>query len=60
MSSLRISAGVACTLLAVLSAGLTACSSADDELSRFIEDTRKEPGGRVEHDTAHRPHALRS
>jgi type IV pilus assembly protein PilP len=28
--------------------GLTACSSADDELSRFIEDTKKEPGGRVE------------
>jgi type IV pilus assembly protein PilP len=27
---------------------LTACSSADDELSRFIEDTKKEPGGRVE------------
>src|SRR5690349_8101450 len=31
-----------------LSLGLGACSSADDELSRFIEDTRKEPGGRVE------------
>src|SRR6266446_2260645 len=29
-------------------AALTACSSADDELSRFIEDTKKEPGGRVE------------
>ena len=27
---------------------LTACSSADDELTRFIEDTKKEPGGRVE------------
>jgi len=27
---------------------LTACSSADDELARFIEDTKKEPGGRVE------------
>jgi len=27
---------------------LSACSSADDELQRFIEDTKKEPGGRVE------------
>jgi type IV pilus assembly protein PilP len=27
---------------------LTACSSADDDLARFIEDTKKEPGGRVE------------
>jgi len=27
---------------------LTACSSADDELARFIEDTKREPGGRVE------------
>jgi type IV pilus assembly protein PilP len=27
---------------------LTACSSADDELQRFVEDTKKEPGGRVE------------
>jgi type IV pilus assembly protein PilP len=27
---------------------LSACSSADDDLSRFIEDTKKEPGGRVE------------
>jgi type IV pilus assembly protein PilP len=47
-SRYRFGAGVTCALLAVLSAGLTACSSADDELSRFIEDTRKEPGGRVE------------
>ncbi len=37
-----------CTLLAGFSAVITACSSADDELARFIEDTRKEPGGRVE------------
>jgi type IV pilus assembly protein PilP len=28
--------------------GLTACSSADDELSRFIDDTKREPGGRVQ------------
>jgi type IV pilus assembly protein PilP len=27
---------------------LMACSSADDDLPRFIEDTKKEPGGRVE------------
>jgi len=32
----------------LLTTGLTACSSADDELARFIEDTKKEPGGRVE------------
>lgn len=36
------------TLLSGCAVALTACSSADDELSRFIEDTRKEPGGRVE------------
>jgi type IV pilus assembly protein PilP len=29
-------------------ATLTACSSADNDLARFIEDTKKEPGGRVE------------
>jgi type IV pilus assembly protein PilP len=29
-------------------AGLTACSSADDELLQFIQDTKKEAGGRVE------------
>ena len=40
--------GWACLLLASFAVGLTACSSADDELSRFIEDTRKEPGSRVE------------
>jgi type IV pilus assembly protein PilP len=44
-SKLRV---LTCLLLTVLPLGLTACSSADDELSRFIEDTRKEPGGRVE------------
>jgi type IV pilus assembly protein PilP len=27
---------------------LTACSSADSDLARFIDDTKKEPGGRVE------------
>src|SRR5436309_13527490 len=29
-------------------AALTACSSADNGLARFIGDTKKEPGGRVE------------
>jgi type IV pilus assembly protein PilP len=33
-----------CSLLV----GLAACSSADDELSRYIEDTKRQPGGRVE------------
>lgn len=37
-----------CAVAACALAGLTACSSADDELSRFIEDTMKEAGGRVE------------
>jgi type IV pilus assembly protein PilP len=39
-------------LLAVLAVGLltglAACSSADDELSRFIDETKREGGGRVE------------
>jgi len=40
---------VLCALLGcALVTGLAACSSADDELTRFIEDTKKEPGGRVE------------
>ena len=37
-----------CAGLACGYAVLTACSSADDELTRFVEDTKKEPGGRVE------------
>src|SRR5579872_3979550 len=36
------------TLAAFSLAGLSACSSADDELQHFIADTKKEPGGRVE------------
>jgi len=40
----RICSALAC----VVYLGLTACSSADGDLSRFIEDTKKEPGGRVE------------
>jgi type IV pilus assembly protein PilP len=31
-----------------LVAGLAACTSADDELDRFIADTKNQPGGRVE------------
>jgi len=46
-SQIRRSAAAAWVLLAGLCAGLSACSSADDELTRFIEDTRKEPGGPV-------------
>ena len=37
-----------CAALACVYAALSACSSADDELQRFVEDTKKEPGGRVE------------
>jgi type IV pilus assembly protein PilP len=47
VTAARLRAG-ACLLLVAVSAALSACSSADDELTRFIEDTRKEPGGRVE------------
>lgn len=44
-SSLRL---LCVTLACAAYAVLTACSSADGELARFIEDTKKEPGGRVE------------
>jgi type IV pilus assembly protein PilP len=36
--------GIVCLAVSALSA----CSSKDDELDRFIADTKKEPGGRVE------------
>ena len=39
---------LAAALAVAAYAALTACSSADDELARYIEDTKKEPGGRVE------------
>jgi type IV pilus assembly protein PilP len=45
VNRLGLCAALGCALLA---ATLSACSSADDELARFIEDTKKEPGGRVE------------
>lgn len=48
----RVSSPIVLRLLAVViacaSAALTACSSADDELQRFIDETKREPGGRVE------------
>jgi type IV pilus assembly protein PilP len=44
-SSLRL----VCVALACAGyAALTACSGADGDLARFVEDTKKEPGGRVE------------
>ena len=46
--SYRYGLRLLCAALACGCAALTACSSADDELARFIEDTKKEPGGRVE------------
>jgi type IV pilus assembly protein PilP len=40
---------IVCAALAYsLLTGLTACSSANDELDRFIDDTKKQPGGRVQ------------
>jgi type IV pilus assembly protein PilP len=40
---------IVCAALAYsLVTGLAACSSANDELDRFIEDTKKQPGGRVQ------------
>jgi type IV pilus assembly protein PilP len=35
-------------VLCLAMSALTGCSSKDDELDRFIADTMKEPGGRVE------------
>jgi type IV pilus assembly protein PilP len=39
---------VCLTLACAGYAAVTACASADDELQRFVDDTKKEPGGRVE------------
>jgi type IV pilus assembly protein PilP len=44
-SALRL---LAVALLTVGYAVLAGCTSADDELNRFIEQTKHEPGGRVE------------
>jgi type IV pilus assembly protein PilP len=40
----RICSALAC----VAYLGVTACSSADDDLAHFIDETKHEPGGRVE------------
>ena len=45
VNRLGLCAALGCALLSI---ALSACSSADDELTRFIDDTKKEPGGRVE------------
>jgi type IV pilus assembly protein PilP len=42
----RISSALAC--VAWLGLNLAGCSSADDDLAHFIEETKHEPGGRVE------------
>jgi len=47
-SSFRPGLRLLCVAVAAGYAALTACSSADAELARFVEDTKKEPGGRVE------------
>ena len=48
-SSYRTGLRLTClSLVCAAYAALVACSSADDELTRFIEDTKREPGGRVE------------
>lgn len=44
-SPLRLAAAA---IVCAVYAALTACTSADSDLARFIEDTKKEPGGRVE------------
>jgi len=44
VSRLVLLSSFTCSLLA----GLLACSSADDELTRFIDETKHESGGRVE------------
>jgi len=40
--------GLSPLLVVTALTGLGACSSADDDLARFIEDTKKQEGGRVE------------
>jgi type IV pilus assembly protein PilP len=44
----RPSARLLCIGMACCYALLSACSSADSELTRFIDDTTKQPGGHVE------------
>jgi type IV pilus assembly protein PilP len=47
-SRIRPARLLATVLLCAVYGVLGACSSADSELARFVEDTKKEPGGRVE------------
>jgi type IV pilus assembly protein PilP len=47
-SKVRRGPALAYMVAAGLSLTLSACSSADDDLARFIEDTRKEPGAHVD------------
>jgi type IV pilus assembly protein PilP len=47
-NSARRGTALAYLVTAGLALALNACSSADDDLARFIEDTRKEPGGHVD------------
>jgi type IV pilus assembly protein PilP len=47
-AGLRPAAGAALVALAMLCTALGACSSGDDDLNRFIADTQREGGGRVE------------
>jgi type IV pilus assembly protein PilP len=46
MSGISLKAKIVC--VCALVATLAACSSADDELTSFIEETKKQAGGRVE------------
>jgi type IV pilus assembly protein PilP len=43
-----LSSGLRGAVALAIVAGIAACASADDELDRFITDTRNQPGGRVE------------
>jgi type IV pilus assembly protein PilP len=44
----RLGSRLLCAALACCYAALIACSSADDEMQRFVDETKREPGGRVE------------
>jgi type IV pilus assembly protein PilP len=44
----RLGSRLLCAVLACCYAALIACSSADDEMQRFVDETKREPGGRVE------------
>jgi type IV pilus assembly protein PilP len=48
MNNAHRASALRAALALALVAALAACTTADDELDRFIDDTKKEPGGRVE------------